>query len=196
MAIEHEVKFLGIDHEKARKRLRALSASLVTPRRLMKRRTFDYPDRRLNLIKSWIRLRDEGTQVTLTHKKLRGQTATADEVSIVVDGFERATLFLTSIGLELKSCQENWREVWSYGDALISLDTWPWIPDLLELEGPNEDCLRRVAEVLVFYWADATLGPVGVAYSRYYCVSEEDVNEVKHIAFDLGPPWNRTSAFA
>ena len=60
MNTEMEIKFLDINKEGLRRKLKDLGCVLVEKERLMKRKVFDYPDRILEKQKAWIRVRDEG----------------------------------------------------------------------------------------------------------------------------------------
>ena len=79
MATEIEAKFLDIDHDEIRAKLAAAGAQLEVPMRLMRRQLFDYPDGRLQHANHGrLRIRDEGSQVTLTYKA-RGNGKYAQE---------------------------------------------------------------------------------------------------------------------
>ena len=54
---EIEAKFLDIDPRLIREKLRAFGAELVHPERLMQRLNFDFPDKRLERIGGWARVR-------------------------------------------------------------------------------------------------------------------------------------------
>ena len=100
MQAEIEAKFLNVDHNEFREKLRSLGATLEQPMRLMRRKNFDYPDGRLREIGGWVRVRDEGDKVTLAYKQLdhRGVDGTK-EVSLEVADFDQACLFLERVGL-------------------------------------------------------------------------------------------------
>ena len=68
MQIELEAKFLDINPEDLREKLKENGAKLIHPERLMRRKTFDYPDKRLKKIGGWIRVRDEGDKITFSRK--------------------------------------------------------------------------------------------------------------------------------
>ncbi len=74
METEIEVKFLNINPEKFRKKLLALKAKRIYPETLMKIKTFDYPDKKLEKIGAWIRVRNEGNKITFSYKRLLKRT--------------------------------------------------------------------------------------------------------------------------
>src|SRR6185369_7337852 len=122
MKPEIEAKFLAVDHDALRAKLKQLGAECTHPLRLMKRKNYDYPDGRLNKIHGWVRLRDEAGKITLSYKQLNDRTLQGThEVLASVTSFEDTDAFLQAIGLESKSYQETRRESWRLDDVEIEL---------------------------------------------------------------------------
>ena len=77
----------------------------------------------------------------------------------------------------MKSYQETRRESWLLEETEIEVDTWPWIPPFIEIEGKNEIIVRSVAEGLGFDWRNAKHGSVeniyeeGIGFFGFNCVS-------------------------
>lgn len=187
---EIEAKFLRVDHDELRKRLTDVGAQCVTPERLMRRRNFDYPDGRLNLVNGWVRVRDEAGKITMSYKQLNDRTLTGTkEVNLVVHDFDQACEFLRAIGLIEKSYQESKRESWKLGDVEIELDEWPWVPPYVELEAPSEEALRTAAQTLGLQWEQACHGSVEIVYSDVYDVTDDDINQIQQITFMEVPKW-------
>ena len=89
MEVEIEAKFADINPDDLREKLRAAQATLVHEDILMRRKNFDYPDRQLEKIGGWIRIRDEGNQVTLSYKQVNDRSLHGtQEISLVVSDFE------------------------------------------------------------------------------------------------------------
>lgn len=190
MHTEIEAKWLGIDPDRLRTRLEEIGAYCATPERLMIRRNFDYPDKRLEQIGGWVRVRDEGDKVTLSYKQLNDRTLHGTkEVSLIVDDFEATCDFLTSIGLVHNSYQETKRESWRLGDVEIEFDTWPWIPTFVEIEAPDETRLRATAGMLGLDFTHALHGSVEVAYQAEYDVTELEIDNWPEIRFSEVPSW-------
>ncbi len=190
MKTEFEAKFLNIEVDALREKLRVGGGTLVHPERLMRRKNFDYSDRRLEKSGGWIRVRDEGDVVTLAYKQLLDRTVTGTkEISLIVENFDVIADLLTAIGLENKSYQETKRERWMYKGVEVTIDTWPWIPTFVELEGENEESLKAVAAELGFIWSDALHGSVENAYQAYYTVSEAEIDGWQNITFIPVPDW-------
>ena len=111
METEIEAKFLNIDPAQLRIKLQALGATQEHPEKLMKRKTFDDRDGRLNKVGGWIRLRDEGGKITLSYKQLNDRTLYGTkEITVSVDNFDATCLLLEAVGFTQKSYQETKRE--------------------------------------------------------------------------------------
>jgi len=189
MQTEIEAKFLHVEHDEIRTKLRRVGATCVQPMRLMRRKNYDYPDGRLSSqYHGWVRVRDEGDKITLSYKQLNDRTLLGTkEVSLTVDSFEAADAFLRSIGLTADSYQETKRESWALGDVQIELDEWPWIDPFIEIEGPDEAAVREAAERLGFDFKHAVHGSVEVAYQEEYDVTEDEIDGWPEITFSKTP---------
>ncbi|MDO8471368.1 MAG: CYTH domain-containing protein [bacterium] len=190
MDTEIEAKFTNIDSENIRERLVNLGAELKQPTRLMRRKNYDYPDDRLKKIGGWIRLRDETNKVTLAYKQLNDRTLHGTkEISVMVEDFNRTAKFLTVIGLKMNSYQETKRESWLLERTEIEIDTWPWIPSFVEIEGKDAQTVKNVANRLGFNWENAKYGSVENIYQEIFDVTEEEVDAWDMITFSPVPQW-------
>jgi adenylate cyclase class 2 len=92
MQAEIEAKFLDINIEAIRAQLQKLGATLVHPESLTRSKVFDFPDFRLDKDYSWLRLRDENGQVTLTLKKWKkdGGVDGMGEIAFNASSYEEA----------------------------------------------------------------------------------------------------------
>mgnify|MGYP001565261179 CR=1 FL=1 len=190
MKTEIEGKFLDINKEELRKKLRLLKASLIHKERLMRRINYDYQDSRLEKIGGWIRVRDEGDKITLAYKQLNDRTIHGTkEISIIVNNFEDTCSLLEAIGLKKKAYQETKREKWILNNVEVTIDTWPWVPTFLELEGNNESILKGIAKKLGFKWEEMIHGSVEIVYQNYFDVTEAEVDNWESITFIPIPSW-------
>lgn len=173
---EIETKFLRVDHDEVRAKLKELGAELKVPMRMVRRTVMDYPDRRLNRDNAWVRLREEldgGIEVML--KKIpSNELGETFEQAVRVMDYDAAKKFLLAIGLEIKAEEESKRELWHLDDTEIMLDEWPWVDPYIEIEAPTEEAVKELSAQLGFDWADARFGSVIRAYEDKYGVSEED----------------------
>lgn len=167
MAQEIEVKFLNIDIETIRPKLKENGAILKIPMRLMKRVMAKTP--LMSQKKAFIRLRDEKDKITLTYKQF--DTESIDgcyEVELIVDDFEKGLELIRCLNFTSITQQESKRETWCLNEAEVVIDIWPWIAPYIEIEGQSEAQLQRVAETLGFDWKNACFGSVMKAYEAEY----------------------------
>ncbi len=190
METEIEAKFTDINPDQVRMMLEKIGAKREYPEILMKRKVFDYPDWRLEKIGGWIRVRDEGDKITLSYKQLNDRTLHGTkEVSVVIDNFEKTCELLVAAGLMETSYKETKREKWMYGDVEITIDTWPWIPTFIEIEGEDEKSVKSVAEKLGFDWGKAMHGSVETVYQMHFDFTEAEIDRWKSITFIPEPDW-------
>lgn len=163
MNTEIEVKFVDIDHDAMRHKLRALGAELKQPMRLMRRVVFH--NDKMDQKDAFLRVRDEGFRTTLTYKQFDEHSVDgAKEHEVVTSSFEEMISILNAIGLEYDAYQETKRENWELDGAEIMLDEWPWINPYIEIEGKSEQAIKEVAEKLGLDWSRAIFGAVTQVY--------------------------------
>lgn len=190
MKPEIEAKFLGVDFDAVRVKLRAAGATCVYEMRFMRRKNFDYADRSLETKGGWVRVRDEGDKVTLAYKQLDNRDIDGTkEVSVEVSSFDDTVALLESVGFVQTSYQETKRESWVLGDVQIELDEWPWVTPFVEIEAPDETSLFTVATTFGFNPERALHGSVEIIYLQEYSVTEEEVDNWPEITFSPVPNW-------
>ncbi|MBQ3473890.1 CYTH domain-containing protein [Candidatus Saccharibacteria bacterium] len=187
---EIEAQFLDINKNEIRKKLEEIGAKCVKPEVLMKRVVFDTGPN------SFARVRDEGNnKIVMTYKNVADEKSIlgTKEVNVVIDNYENGILFMKGCGLEPKAEQESYRETWEYGDVEICIDTWPWLPTFVEVEGPSEKSVWDTAKKMGLKKEKAKFGSVDSTYQYYYGVEEDIVNlHTPKIMFDMDPPeWAR-----
>ena len=189
MKPEIEAKFLDVDHDALRAKLKELGAECVQPMRLMKRKNYDFSDGRLRKVGGWVRLRDEGGKVTLSYKQLKDRTLLGtQEVSVAVNDFESADALLQAIGLKVKTYQETRRESWRLDEFEIELDEWPWVKPFAEIEGPDEAGLKELAAKLGLDWRNVCHGSAEIVYRAEYDLTDEEFNGIPVVTFEEPVP--------
>lgn len=184
MKPEIEAKFVNIDKTELRAKLQQVSAKLVQPEILMRRTVFDTGK------DSFIRVRDEGKRIEVTYKRIDELTITgAKEINLYVDDYDRAIEFIKVCGRKVKAEQETLREKWKLDDVEIDIDTWPWIPSTVEIEGQNELDVAKVVKKLGFDMQNAHYGSIDKIYKLYYDVTDDDINYCPEIKFTPVPEW-------
>src|SRR5690606_25320118 len=143
MDYEIEAKFLNVDFDDLRKKLKAKGAVCEHPMRLMRRVLFDHNDKRFrnNNHVERLRVRDEGNKVAINYKS-KNETNYVHEVEVAVESFQDMIKLFEAIGLEQYSYQESKRETWKYKDVEVVLDEWPWLNPYIEIEGPTEKAIQ------------------------------------------------------
>lgn len=188
MEKEIEVKFLDVDIEDIRERLKAAGAELVHPMRFMKRALIE-EEYHVN-DNSFIRIRDEGDKTTLTFKRrhhVSDSEATIDsteELETTVGDFDTAVKIFSEAGWHYITLQESRRETWHLDGTEVVIDEWPWIKPYIEIEAPTESLVRQAADKLGFDWSTAAFGSVDVIYERDFPnMSVRGVIDIKEARF-------------
>ena len=131
---EVEQRFINIDTIKFRKTLKKVGAKLINPKRIMPLMVFSHPRNKKD---SYIRIRDEGKQITLTSKtNLKDKYVTEYEVEI--DNFEQGIKILNSLGCKKRYYIEKMRETWILpGCKEIVIDSYPGLKEYIEVDCHN-----------------------------------------------------------
>ena len=186
MQIEYEAKFLNINIEEVRAKLKNIGAQLVRPEFLMRRVVFVTPSKIEN---AWLRVRDEGDKITMSLKIDGGEKIhDQKESQIMISDFTAGCKFLESIGARKTAYQENKREVWKQSGVEFDIDTWPGLNTFLEIEGVSEEVVKKAASELGFDWSGAVFGSVGRLYIKELGINiDEAGSEIPEITF-TNPP--------
>lgn len=187
MAREIEAKFLQVDKDAMRARLRALGFQLINPEYLMRRKTFDcglvFPGKN-----KWGRVRQEAGRVTMTLKEITGDGINDTyEIEVTVDDFGKACEFLECAGMPAKAFQENTRELWRRAGVEVALDTWPGLKPFIEIEAATETEVRAVSEELGFDFRQAVFGSIDLVYEREIGILAHQFTKLPEVTF-ASPP--------
>lgn len=185
MNLEIEATFIEINKDKLREKIKSLGGKLIQPEMLMRRIIFDLPGSN-----RFARVRDEGNKIIMTYKCHHDNTLLGtEEINVEVNDYNSAIDFLKAVGLEAKATQETLREEWELDGVELDIDTWPWIPTYVEIEGPNAEAVESVAQKLGFEMKNAHYGSVDEIYKLYYDVTNADINYCPEIKFTNTPDW-------
>lgn len=191
MQTEIEVKFLNINHDVIRAKLKKLGAVCEQPMRLMRRAIFDFPDGRFqkNNHSQRLRVRDEGDKITVTYKQ-KNDTPYPYEIETTVGSFDEMIKLFEAIGLVAVSFQESKREIWRYKEVEVVLDEWPWLEPYIEIEGADEPTIQNAAKELGYDWKNAEFGSVDTAYRKQYpgMTKAESIGDLEEVRFDTPLP--------
>jgi len=191
MKLEIEAVFCDVDKDKIRAKLESLGAKLITPERKMIRTVFHLPHSDKSC---FARVRDEGDKIVITYKEFESESATGvKEINLVVNDYDDAVELLRVLGLHEKSYEESMRETWELDGAEVCIDTWPWIPTYIEVEGTSVENMTAVSKKLGFDMKDAVYGSVDLVYTFYYNVPQDEIcnglNGWNRIEFIPVPDW-------
>jgi|688.fasta_scaffold848554_1 adenylate cyclase class IV len=182
MSFEIEAKFMEVNINELRKKLKKNNAKKIHKMVLYKRYVFNL----LNNEHGYIRTRDENGRVTITLKKYIKNSKFPLEYEILLDKtstIEDAKNLLLAQGYTIKAYHETLREKWSIkGCPEIAIDTLPGIPTYVELDCKNENEIKRISKLLGFDMKDAKYGPYVNQYIDYYNINIDN-NEYPILTF-------------
>lgn len=164
MKTEVEARLLECDVEKLATQLKKVGAEFVGDW-VQIRNCYDFTPVKEN---SWIRLRTNGEETTLTIKEIA--TAEIDgtkECEIVVSDFDTTDEMLNKLGYFARSKQENRRIRYMLDGVEIDIDMWPQIPTYVEFEGKCEEDIKNVCQKLNIEFEKLTTMDVSAVYLHY-----------------------------
>ncbi len=191
MKKEIEAKYLSINKDIVRTRLKAAGFELQTPEYMMRRKTFDFPSSIKQ--KKWGRVRQEADKVTMTIKEIRGSGINdIYEVELVVNDFDAAAAFFEACNIPERAFQENMREVWIRDDVKVTIDTWPGINPFVEIEAETEKAVQDVSRELGFDFEKAVFGSIDLVYEKELGIPATTIIKLPEITFKNPPKKNAT----
>lgn len=164
MKNEIECRLLNCDVENFLKTLKNHNAKFIGDW-LQVRNCYDFTPVRPN---SWIRLRTNGTETTLTIKEVSScKIDGTKECEIIVSDFNTTDELLNRLGYTARSRQENRRIQHILDDVEIDIDFWPQIPPFIEFEAETEEQIKNVCKKLGINFFDTTSIDVEKIYNFY-----------------------------
>ena len=177
METEYEVRILEIDVDDVLKRLEKIEATKEWDL-LQRRYVYDLIPK---VDGKWVRLRTNGKKTTLTIKDIvSSEIDGTRELEMEVDDFDKCYQILKELGYEDRGYQENRRIQYKYEDVEIDIDYWPLIPTYLEIEGPSEEKVYEILELLGYNREEATSRDVDGIYQDY----GYDVKKIKSLKLE------------
>lgn len=174
-SIEYEVRLFEINHDEMVSLLESIGATKVKDC-LQRRYVYDF-----NPIQKhkYIRVRTDGSKTTLSIKHCKQDTIDGtEELEMVVDNFDTANKILNELGYIPKGYQENYRLEYVLDDITFDIDRWPFIPEFMEIEGPNEEAVWNMIDRLGLSRKSFTAQG---AYEHYGI----DSTELEDLSFDM-----------
>ncbi len=175
--LEAEVKILGINGKEVGRQLASLGASLVFDGPIHAI-YYDSPDQKVRKQKGTFRLRKEGDRAVLTYK---GHVEDRDakvrqETEVTVSDFEGMRSILEALGFTPWLEMEKHRTSYDLSGVRFELDkyrgVYAYIPEFLEIEGPDVPSVHKSAALLGFRKEDC-LPWDAVQLARHYRKDKE-----------------------
>ncbi len=164
MNLEIECRLLEVNAKDFIKKLNEQHATFVGDW-IQTRYVYDFNPVKEN---SWIRLRTNGVETTLTIKEIvSAQIDGTKEWEIGVSDFNTADEMLNKLGYHARNKQENRRIRYMLDGVEIDIDFWPQIPAYVEFEGKSEQDIKNVCEKLNVDFNQLTTLDVNNIYKHY-----------------------------
>ena len=164
MKTEFECRLLDVDVESFINKLKKFNAKFIGDW-LQIRNCYDFNPKKEN---SWIRLRTNGKETTLTIKEINNSNIDGTkECEIIVSDFNTTNEILNKLGYEARSQQENRRIRFILDEVEIDIDFWPQIPAYVELEAENELKIQNLCNKLNINFNELTSIDVEKVYASY-----------------------------
>lgn len=194
MATEFEATFLNIDKEKLRTKLKEVGAILVHPE--YKQKTYHFSLEPLGKnFSEYARIRDDNGKITMAYKNIPYNSSIEDqkEIEFEISDMEKGVDLLQNIGAKMLNYAEKLREHWELDEVEIDIDSWPYLETYAEIEGKNEEEIKKVAKKLGFDYKDAKFCSAGQVYKMKYGIHPDDFSKLKEelvrITFDDPNPF-------
>ncbi|MBE6123978.1 MAG: CYTH domain-containing protein [Erysipelotrichaceae bacterium] len=177
MKKEIEARLLECDVEKTIAKLELLGAEFAGDW-IQIRNCYDFNPIKEN---SWIRLRTNGEETTLTIKEIENTFIDGTkECEIVVSDFKTTDELLNKLGYYARSNQENRRIRYYLDKVEIDIDFWPLIPTYIEFEGECEEDIQEVCNKLNIDYKSLVTLDVSSIYEHY----GYDINKVTNLTLE------------
>ena len=164
MKTEFESRLLNVDVQGFVQKLKKHNAQFVGDW-LQIRNCYDFNPVQEN---SWIRLRTNGIETTLTIKEITSKKIDGTkECEIVVSDFDTTDEILNKLGYFARSKQENRRIRYFLDDVEIDIDFWPYIPAYVEFEAKDEKSIKNVCKKLEIHYESLTSLDVDSIYKQH-----------------------------
>jgi adenylate cyclase class 2 len=175
MTKEYEAKFLNIDVDSIKRKLRENGAKKIHDPmkfyRLIFKRCEEKGDN-----PGFVRVRNEGKKITMTTKIFNDKKFPEECEITINESFEKGCEFLRAIGIEEKSYQETMREKWCHPLAHeITFDIVPGLPIYMEVDCTSEANLNKLVALLDLDKSNMKYGSFDKTYTEYYDIPSDNI---------------------
>jgi len=190
MKTEFEIKFLKINKEEIKDKIKSFWWICKKENSLMKRVVFDNPSKN----KSYVRVRDEWNKITCTYKEItESKNGDLDinsikELETEIKDFDSMVWIFKNLWLKQKAFQESYRETWEINwEIEIMIDEWPWISPFIEIEWESEELVRKYSKSLWFDYSEWIFWAVDEVYFHEKWFERDFINNLEEITFENFP---------
>ena len=168
--LEYEIRIYDINEKKIKKILKENNAKLIQKKTIMPLVSYSHPLKKKD---SYIRIRDEGHEITMTAKtKLKSKYVVEREVTI--NSMEEGHAILTMLGCNVKYKIEKIREVYQLkGSKEIVFDSYAGLPTYMEIDCHNEKSLKKIAKLLGYKLEDHDKRGITDLYYQLYGIPKK-----------------------
>jgi adenylate cyclase class 2 len=187
MTKEYEAKFLNIDVDSIKRKLRENGAKQVHGPVKFYRVIFDRC-KKTGDKPGFVRIRNERNKITMTTKIFNDKKFPEEREVTINESFEKGCEFLRAIGIEEKSYQETIREKWSH-DLVheITFDIVPGLPIYMEIDCTSEENLNKLVSLLELDKTNMKYGSFDKTYTEYYDIPSVIIHKTPSLTFkDVG----------
>lgn len=195
MPIEFEAKFIDIDVQSMRNKLKQNDAKLIHKPVKFFRSVFSLCD---NSVKGYARIRQEKDSCTMTVKLYKNEKYPEEYEVSINESFETGFKFLEALGIECKAYHESFRERWNHPLAHeITFDTLPGLPTYMEVDCTSEKNLNDLIKILDLDKSKMRFGAYDKTYFEYYGIEPNVINDgtpsitFKNILNEINPTKNK-----
>ncbi len=180
---EIEARFLEVDIDDIRSKLKKLKAKKVHPLMLYRRYTFKLQNPNE---KGYARVRQEASGTTMTIKKYgANKYAMEYEVALKDTSLEDARDFMLGAGFVQLAYHETLREKYKHPKVNeVVIDVLPGLPPYIEIEAQTEANMKYMCEKLGLNMENAEYGSYGKQYTDYYGIPETVFNSIAEMRFE------------
>jgi len=176
---EAEIKILEIDRKATEEKLCSLGAQKIFDGEIHAL-YYDFPDETIRKKEGVLRLRREGEKAVVTYKSSVEDpyAKVREEREVEVSDFDVMAGILESIGLSPRLEMKKHRTTYASGEVHFELDkyhgSYEYIPEFLEIQGPDTETVYRYAGLLGFRKHDCKPWDA-VEVAKYYSPQNKTV---------------------
>jgi adenylate cyclase class 2 len=130
----------------------------------------------------FVRIRKKNDNIKLTYKENKEQKIdSAYEIEFEVSDEDQVKKFLEKMGLVAYRQQEKKRHTLILDEIVFDIDTWPKVPSYIEIEGPDENSIKKIAELVGLDWQNAIFEDAKSIIEKHYNIP---FGKMRYFTFD------------